>query len=88
MPKQDHRLYTRAQVDFIRMTEARKTIKETVKYYNCALIMAMTDKVEPGTIKEILIDADSIFDSLKSGTLSFEDCAEDIRKNLEIEVTI
>jgi len=70
------------------MTEAKKTIKETVKFYNCALIMSMTDKVEPGTIKEILIDADSIFDSLKSGTLSFEDCAEDIRKNLEIEVTI
>lgn len=86
--KQDHRLYTRAQVDFIRMEEARKAIRQSIPLYNCAIIMAMTDKVQPETIREIVQDAASIFDSLKTGTLRFEDCAEDIRRNMGIEVTI
>lgn len=88
MAKQDHRLYTRAQVDFLRMEEARKAIRQSIPLYNCAIIMAMTDKVQPETIREIVQDAASIFDSLKTGTLSFEDCADDIRRNMAIEVAI
>jgi hypothetical protein len=86
--KQDHRTYTRAQVDFIRIAEARQAIRKSIPLYNCALIMAMADKVEPDTIKDILADAGSIFESLNDGTLSFEDCAEDILKNTGIEVQI
>ena len=86
--KQDHRLYTRAQVDFLRITEARKATAEAVKLYNCAILEAMIGKVEPETAQEIVKDAESLFESLGSGTLSFEDCAEDIKKNLGIAVTI
>ncbi|NLU51572.1 MAG: hypothetical protein GXX10_01730 [Clostridiaceae bacterium] len=87
-PKQDHRMYTRAQVDYLRMMEAQRAIQESIPLYNCALVLAMTDKVGPEIIKDILADANSIFDSIKTGTLSFEDCAEDIRKNLGIEVMV
>lgn len=86
--KQDHRTYTRAQVDYIRLAEARQAIRKSIPLYNCALIMAMTDKVQADVISEILENAGSIFESLDSGTLSFEDCAEDIRKNIGIEVRI
>ena len=86
--KQDHRTYTRAQVDYIRLAEAKQAIRKSIPLYNCALIMAMTDKVQADVISEILENAGSIFESLDNGTLSFEDCAEDIRKNIGIEVAI
>lgn len=88
MSKQDHRLYTRAQVDYLRMEEARKAIRQSIPLYNCAIIMAMTDKVQPETIREIVQDAEGIFDSLKTGTLSFEDCAEDIKKNIGLDIAV
>lgn len=85
--KQDHRLYTRAQVDFLRITEARKATAEAVKLYNCAILEAMIDKVDPKTAQEIVKDASSLFESLQAGVISFEDCAEDVKKNLGIDVT-
>lgn len=88
MSKQDHRMYTRAQVDFLRVAEARQAIRKAIPLYNCAIIMAMTDKVDPAVIKQIVADTNGIFDSLNSGTLSFEDCAEDIKRNLGIEVMV
>ena len=86
--KQDHRTYTRAQLDYMRIAEAQQAIKKSIPLYNCALIMAMAEKVTPDTIKEIIADAESIFESLKDGALSFEDCAKDILKNTGIEVQI
>lgn len=81
-------MYTRAQVDYLLKMEGLRAIRQSIPLYNCAIIMAMTDKVQPETIREIVQDAEGIFDSLKTGTLSFEDCADDIRQNLGIEVAI
>ncbi|MCX7771948.1 MAG: hypothetical protein N2376_02405 [Clostridia bacterium] len=87
MKKQDHRTYSRAQLDRAMLNAGRIATREAVQFYNLTLIMAMQGEgIQVEKIKDILLSSESIFESIKCNALSFKDCAEDVLQNTGIDV--
>jgi hypothetical protein len=88
MAKQDHRSYTRPQVDFMCKQAGLRAVRDTVKDYSVAIIMClMGEGKDKEQITKFMTDVDSLFISLNEKTLSFEECVEDIRNNTGIDLS-
>lgn len=88
MAKQDHRTYTRPQVDFLCKQAGLDAVRRTARDYAVAVVMClMGEGRNKEQINRFMTDVDSLFDSLYRQILSFEDCVEDIRKNTSIDLS-
>jgi len=86
--RQDHRRYTRPQVDFLLKQEGLRAVRDTVRDYSIAIVMClMGEGKDKEYIQKFLTDVDSLFESLKEEVISFEDCVEDIKNNIGIDLS-
>lgn len=91
--KQDHRMYSRPQVDLMLQTQTKKvrseTIKEAIETYTIALCEALIgEDMEAEKIKSISESINGIFESVISGALTRSDLIEDIKKNAGIDLNV
>lgn len=86
--KQDHKTYSRSQVDFLLKQEGLRATKQCANDYAVAIVMCLYGvlNLNKEEIQNFIFASESVFDSIMQGSLTYQDCIEDIEINTGIKI--